>query len=214
MPCTKNALGRHSFDLRRGVTFRPGSRWRMSLDLGYNGGTFPRQYVGERADGRPETFGRRYLFSFLRRREAYARIRLNYTLTPDMSLETYLEPFASTGRYFNIGELTAARTNGLRIYGTDGTTIAPRPEGGFTVVDGPVSFTLPAQDFDVRSFRSNAVLRWEWRRGSTLFVVWQQDRASREATAGGVSAGSLFDAFRAPGDDRLLVKVAYWLSTR
>ncbi|HYN80556.1 MAG TPA: hypothetical protein VES88_03575, partial [Gemmatimonadaceae bacterium] len=61
-----------------------------------------------------------------------------------------------------------------------------------------------------RSLRSNAVLRWEWHPGSTMFVVWQQDKsANREL--GLVRPGDIFDAFRAKGDTFLAVKVSYWI---
>ena len=65
-------------------------------------------------------------------------------------------------------------------------------------------------DFNVRSLRSNVVFRWEWRPGSTMFVVWQQDRsASRAARL--VRPGDIFDSFSAPGDNFFALKVSYWI---
>ena len=75
------------------------------------------------------------------------------------------------------------------------------------VTDGAQSFVIGDRDFNVLSFRSNLVLRWEWRPGSTLFVVWQQDR-SGDATRS-VGARSLFD-----GGQFLAVKMSYWLAAR
>jgi hypothetical protein len=79
------------------------------------------------------------------------------------------------------------------------------------VTDGPESFTLPDRDFHAVSFRSNLVLRWEVRPGSTLFVVWQQDLS--DAGRGGSMArpSDLLDAFGAPGRNVLAVKMSYWL---
>lgn len=68
------------------------------------------------------------------------------------------------------------------------------------------------QDFNVRSFRSNLVLRWEWRPGSMFFLVWQQDREAdvlRRARAG---AGDLFRSFGAAGDNVFAVKATFWIS--
>jgi hypothetical protein len=57
------------------------------------------------------------------------------------------------------------------------------------------------------------VTRWEWRPGSTLFLVWQQDRgASREP--GRVETRDLVDAFRTKGDNFLAMKVSYWIPLR
>jgi hypothetical protein len=63
----------------------------------------------------------------------------------------------------------------------------------------------------VRSFRSNAVLRWEWRPGSTLFVVWQQDRSGDRDDIAHVGVRSLLETLDAPGDNFLAVKLTYWL---
>ena len=105
------------------------------------------------------------------------QLRANYTFKPDMTLDLYAEPFAASGRYDNIGELSAARSRLLRLYGTGGTTLTPLADGSLRVTDGDAAFVLPNRDFNVLSFRSNLVLRWEWRPGSTLYLVWQQDRA-------------------------------------
>jgi hypothetical protein len=71
-----------------------------------------------------------------------------------------------------------------------------------------------ASDFNVRSFRSNAVMRWEWRPGSTLYLVWQQDRSSSLETGEFVGPGALGDAFGAPGNNFLAMKVTYWLPVK
>ncbi len=72
-------------------------------------------------------------------------------------------------------------------------------------------FTLENEDFTRLSFRSTLVLRWEWRLGSTLFVVWQQDRSDFQDRGDLVGPGDLWDTFGAEGDNVLTVKVSYWL---
>ena len=75
--------------------------------------------------------------------------------------------------------------------------------------DGSVDFAFGEPNFKVVSFRTNAVVRWEFRPGSTLFLVWQQNRFDR------VDDESLdyLDAFTAPGTQLFMVKMAYWLGT-
>ncbi|HEU4884643.1 MAG TPA: DUF5916 domain-containing protein, partial [Longimicrobium sp.] len=202
-------------DLSGTLSFRPGPRWELSVDPSWIRAVNARQYVQERDGGPAATFGRRYVFAFVERSEVRARIRLNYALSPDLTLETYAEPFASSGRFYDHGELRAARSRELRTYGEEGTTVSLDPATGQRqVTDGAATFTLPNRDFDVRSFRSNAVLRWEWRPGSTLFVVWQQNRARQAAEWSRVAPGDLFDSLTARGDNFLALKATYWLPVR
>jgi hypothetical protein len=83
--------------------------------------------------------------------------------------------------------------------------------GSRTVTDGDVSFTIPNLDFNVRSFRSNAVVRWEWRRGSTLFLVWQQNRFARDPFGSSARPGDLWNALGERGQQYFAVKLNYWL---
>ncbi|MHB1326643.1 MAG: hypothetical protein ACYC2K_00445, partial [Gemmatimonadales bacterium] len=123
----------------------------------------------------------------------------------------YAEPFASSGRFYDFGELAAARTSDLRTYGSAaGTDISAGAGGRYTVTDGASSFAFSSPDFNVLSFRSNLVLRWEWMAGSTFFLIWQQDRGNRFNAGDFVRVGSLWDAVSAPGDNFLAAKLSYW----
>ena len=73
------------------------------------------------------------------------------------------------------------------------------------------SFTLIHPDFNARSFRSNVVVRWEWRPGSTLFVVWQQDRAARLPTGEHVGLDDVWNSLSRTGSHFFAVKLNYWL---
>jgi len=204
-------LGGWRWDLSTGLTVRPASRWQASIDPAYTRAVDSRQYVATRAGGPAATFGQRYVFAFVERSTLSARFRLNYAFTPNFTAEGYAEPFAASGRFHDFGELTAARSRELRVYGEPGTgTTVMRDSIGHTIVDGASTFTLPALDFDRLSFRSNLVLRWEWRPGSTAFLVWQQNRQELGTDARPVRPGDLRDAIRAHGDNILVVKVSYW----
>ena len=201
-----------SLNASAGISLRPGTQWEVTFDPRFFTGTTSRQFITSVGNGRPETLGRRYVFSFVDRSEVAARIRVNYAVTPDLTLETYAEPFASAGRFYDFGELAAARSRDLITYGTRNTSIsAPDSLGRRQVTDGSARFTLPNLDFNVRSFRSNMVLRWEWRPGSTLFAVWQQNRGQRDPIGRAVRPGDVFDSFSAPGDNFFALKLNYWL---
>jgi hypothetical protein len=176
--------------------------------------TNPRQYVTTRAGGRAATYGNRYVFSTVDRSTFTTQMRLTYSFTPELSLEGYAEPFAASGHYKGYGELQAPRSRELRRYGTDGTRVDTLANGTLRVTEGTDSFDLAPRDFNVRSFRSNAVLRWEWRPGSTLFAVWQQDRYSQERQGAIVGPGDLLETLNAAGDNILALKISYWLPLR
>jgi hypothetical protein len=114
-------------------------------------------------------------------------------MSPRLSLQIYAQPFVSAGDYSNFKELADGRAKSY------GDRFAP-----YDYQSNP--------DFNYRSFRTTNVLRWEYRPGSTLFVVWQQ---GREATLdyGTFDAhrdiGGVFDA---PATNVFLVKWAYWLN--
>ncbi len=194
-----------------GVRFRPGTRWQVSLQPSISRSVNARQYVATRPGGSPATFGGRYLFARIDRSEIAARIRASVAITPDLTFEGYVEPFAASGQYTDFGELAAARTHDLRRYGTDGTTIV-LADGRYTVTDGPDSFGFGNPDFNIRSFRSNLVLRWEWRPGSTAYLVWQQDRFEARDPGRRVGPGGLFQALGATGDNVVALKISYWLA--
>jgi hypothetical protein len=209
---SQSSDGGHGFSANGTLTLRPGPQWELTVTPAYSGGTTARQYVTSVAGGSAATFGRRYVFAYVDRDQYSMRFRFNYALTPNLTFETYAEPFAASGRFYDHGELQAARSSDLRTYGSDGTTIgAPDSLGQRTVTDGGASFTLSNNDFNVRSFRSNAVIRWEWRPGSTIFVVWQQDRFSSAPDGFSVRPRAMWDALRADGSQFVAIKVSYWV---
>ncbi len=193
------------------LSVRPGDRWELSFDPRWGRERDTRQYVDTEDDGRPATLGRRYVFSAVDLSELSAQIRVNYTFTPDLTLETYAEPFASSGRFHSFGELLAPGSRSLLRYGTAGTSISRNIDGSYAVTDGASSFDIDNEDFNVRSFRSNMVLRWEWRPGSTMYLVWQQDREA-DRVSGVARPRDLLQSLGTPGENFLAVKLSYWLS--
>jgi len=209
-------FGGRSASLSTTLTVRPASRWQASVDPTYSRVTDARQYVSTRAGGSAATFGNRYIFSYIERGTLSARFRLNYAFTPNFTVEAYAEPFAASGRFFDLGELSAARGKTLRTYGAagTGTTITRDSTGTATVRDGSATFTVPNLDFNRRSFRSNLVLRWEWLPGSTAFLIWQQSRQDSDPLGRLINAQDLFDATRSAGDHFLVMKLSYLLGVR
>ena len=85
------------------------------------------------------------------------------------------------------------------------------PDGGLVLSAGDATMTLTNPDFNVRSFRSNVVLRWEWRPGSTLYVIWQQDRYALDRIGARVGVGDMFRSLTELGTNTFLIKTSFWM---
>src|SRR5712691_5045120 len=211
----RDELGGETYRVSGGLSLRPSTRVQFSATPNYLRSIGPRQYVDTASGGGPATYGTRYVFAFIDQSTLLAQLRLNYTLRPDLTLDVYAEPFAASGRYYRLGELAAARTDRLMLYSAD-TTVNPSftrdSAGDYTIRDaGGYRHVIANPDFNVQSFRSNVVVRWEWRPGSTLYLVWQQNRFGYDARGALVRPGDLRDTIRAPGDNFLAIKVSYWI---
>jgi hypothetical protein len=186
------------------------------------------QYVTTRVDPTAtHTYGHRYVFAPIEQTTFSLETRFNVTFTPNMTLEFYGEPFLASGRFGALKELAAPRTFDFLEYGTDVGTISRTSDGRFTIdPDGPggpaPSFQVPDLNFNVRSLNGNAVMRWEWRPGSTLFLVWQQTRSDRLTPFNTDPAHrevgrfafdrDARDLFAIRPDNVFMVKVNYWLN--
>ncbi|HZE08323.1 MAG TPA: DUF5916 domain-containing protein [Gemmatimonadaceae bacterium] len=136
-----------------------------------------------------------YLFAHLDQQLLSFTGRLNYTATTTMSLQLYAEPFLTTGRYFRLRELANPR--------------AARYDDRYRPYVAPTD----AASFNVKQLHASAVARWEYRPGSTLFLVWTQGRDQEDRNLGTfVPTRDLSDLFGARPDNTFLVKVSYWLS--
>ncbi len=175
------------------------------------------QYLATVADPTAtSTFGARYVFGNLGQTEVAMPLRANLVLSPKLSLQLYTQGLLSTGSYRAIEELAAPRTYDFPAYGRDLGTLAYDAAGASYLIDpdgaGPAaSFRIADPNFNFKSLRVNAVARWEFRPGSSLYLVWTQRRQD-QAYPGDFELGR--DAarlFRARPDDVFLVKVAWWL---
>jgi hypothetical protein len=199
-------------------------RWRPSAALSLEGGPEVSrghtllQYLRSVADPlATATFGRRYVFADIDQAEVSVPLRLNWIFTPRASLQLYAQPLISVGDYWGFKEFAQPRGFEYPRYGLDrGTLTHDAGAGQYTVdPDGPGAaspFAFADPDFNFRSVRANAVFRWEWRLGSTLYVAWTQRREDYQPTGSFDFGHDLRSLRRAPADNTLMVKVAYWFS--
>ncbi|HUF64359.1 MAG TPA: DUF5916 domain-containing protein [Gemmatimonadaceae bacterium] len=195
------------------LTIRPASHWDVSIGPQFSHDFAEAQYLQRVADpAATHTFGARYVFAGLEQKTLAIVTRMNYTFTPGLSLQVYAQPLIASGDFGPPKEFAAPGRFEFQQYGTEvGEIVDDRiyPTGQES---GGVSFAVPQPNFNVASLRGNAVLRWEWRPGSTLYLAWQQTRSDFQPV-GDFDLGRDFDAlFAASPDNILLLKVSYWLN--
>jgi len=163
------------------------------------------------------TYDERYVFGLLDQSQLTLTTRVAVILTPKISMQVYMQPLLAAGDHSDFKELSAARTFDFLHYGATASSALSFDETNRRYTADPdgagdaPSFTFNNPDFNLRSLRLNAVFRWEVKPGSTFYAVWtrqQQDFANAGVFAPGRDASAMF---RAPGDDVVLVKMAYWI---
>ena len=209
------------------VQMRPSSRVELEIQPSFSRSRDGAQYVAS-TDVLPfePTFDRRYLFGDLERRELSMQTRLNVAFSPTLSLQLFAQPLLSSGEYVSYRQLEASESYDFDVFaeGTylvsgenelcSGGRICLDPDGTQHVDfngDAVADYSFSDKDFNVRSLIGNMVLRWEYRPGSTVFLVWQR-RQSHRALFGDFDfdrdIGAMFDA---PADNVFMLKFNYWL---
>ncbi len=214
----------YSNDVNVGFTIRPSSSVRVTFspDLYHLHNTI--QFVRASTDPlATATYGRRYVFGDLFQTTLSATTRVEWTLTPLLSFQLYAQPFASAGRFQRFKQLTTPGTQEYLVFGQgNGSTITPVPDPAsgkiqsYTVDPdgaGPApSFSINNPDFRTHSLRGNAVVRWEYRPGSALFFVWQQQRQNFLPFEGDFRTGRETREIFGRPSNVFLVKATYWFA--
>jgi hypothetical protein len=190
--------GGHWADTRNSARhdIMPGVNWRATSSMSLNLGI---RYLLNRDDSQwvtnesLATGGQRYVFGRIDQQTLSFNARFNYTMTPTLSLQVYAEPFVSAGEYSNYKALVDGR--------------ARKYEDRYT----PYAYDGRA-DFNVRSFRTTNVLRWEYRPGSQLFLVWQQGKSDYQDYGDFRFGRDFGGVFLAPSRNVFLIKFSYWLN--
>ncbi len=140
-----------------------------------------------------------YTFAHLNQTTTSATVRLNYTFTPNVSLQAYTQPFISKGTYSNVRQLSA-------------TPRAAAYDDRYAAY-GDTSVTNNPGGFNFKEFQSNIVFRWEYKPGSTLFLVWNEGRQGDAPVQGTADfTGDVRDLMRLHPANTFLVKMSYWLN--
>jgi hypothetical protein len=206
-----------TFDFSPGVALKPTSNIFIELSPTFSYNEGEAQYVTSVADPTATAFfGNRYVFGAIRTRTVSINTRLNWTFTPTLTLQLFAQPFVASGDYSSFREFAAPRTLAKRIYGVDMGTIERRAGDGSYVVDpdgsGPArAFSFGDPNFTTGALRGTAVLRWEYRPGSTLYFVWTQQRSSYDPASDFGYDRARTAIFDQRPMNVVQVKLTYWI---
>ncbi len=215
---SRDELGGNSHSVGLEIRWRPWSQVNLSIGPEYSSRLEKVQYINTLDDKLAvSTFGKRYIFAELNQETVSANIRVNWTFTPTLSLQLFLQPLISVGDYSNFKELAEPRTLRFNKFGENGSTINYNNNSDEYTVDpdgnGPAqNFDLSNPDFNFKSLRGTIVLRWEVLPGSIFYLVWSQDRTNFN-DPGSFSFGRDFsNLWQANSDNIFLAKFTYWLN--
>lgn len=198
------------------LTVRTAPRWNLAAGPRYVKARRNAQYVTSVTDPlATETFGTRYIFAPLDQEEFGIVTRLNYTFTRDLTLELYAQPLVSHAEYGAPKEFLRPGGYDFAVYGEQLGTVTRDGNRYAVDINGPKGtsrFTVPDRSFTSRSLRGNAVVRWEYRPGSTIFFVWQQERLNDELLPGVGLGGAMRTLFDAHANNVFALKWSYWFN--
>jgi len=202
-------------DVWTNVSFRPTNALEISLGPSYSSNRTEMQYVStEQAGAAP-----RYLFASLDQKVLAVTLRVNWTIAPNLTVQLYAEPFLATGRYAEFKRITdpmAGRYRDRFASFAAGQVTWDQVEEVYAFDengDGSVEYSRANPDFDVRELNSNLVIRWEFRPGSTAYLVWSQARSNNAVLVDELDPNrDLRHLFATHPHNVILLKVSKWFT--
>jgi len=202
-----------SSSLEPSVTWRPSNALSFSVRPFYNINKDDLQYIDTIENGED-----RYIFGRIDQKTTGLVLRLNYSITPNLTIQYYGQPFVSAGKYTQLKQITQPRapvySDRFHIFASEEIAYNSDDEE-YQVdedIDGTADYTFENPDFNFRQFRSNLVIRWEYTPGSTIFLVWSQNRTSEESMGDFSFRNDMRGLFQVHPHNVFLIKVNRWFS--
>ena len=201
-------------NLTPAVDYRISSAFQMNINGYYSGNYNNYQYVTTVNQGSDKL----YLMGHINQQTFGITLRLDYYITPDLSIRYYGSPFISTGIYSGFKKVVSPKDDNPdnRCYLYKDNEISYNPDDRKYYVnenqDVLPGYSFNNPDFNFMQFRSNFVVRWEFKPGSNIYFVWTHDRTGSENSSDATIGKSLSNLFRIFPDNIFLVKFNYWFS--
>ncbi len=211
-----NSAGGRGYQVSPRATLRPSTAVRLTLQPTYSRTHAMAQYVTQLADPlATDTYGRRYVFATLDQHQVAVVTRVDWTFTPQLSFQMFAQPLIAAADFQDYKEFARPREFDFEIYGRDAGTITRDASGIYTVdpdaAGAAPAFTFSDRDFNRRSLRGSAVLRWEYRPGSALFLVWQQSRFGSIGTGEFDFGRDFNELWGLPPENVFVLKGTWWI---
>jgi hypothetical protein len=197
-----------------GFSYTPSGAVSISIMPSYNVNKQELQYV-ETASLKNED---RYIFGRIDQKTIAVTLRFNISLTPDLSIQFYGQPFVSAGNYTEFKHITDSRAKNYndRYYTLMEEEISFDTDSDVYNIDenrdGTIDYSIENPNFNFLQFRSNLVVRWEYRPGSVLFLVWSQGRTGVLSNGDFSYGNDLRSLFDIHPHNVFLVKFSYGFS--
>jgi hypothetical protein len=210
--------GGNSFNFGLSLIWKPDPRFNLSFEPRYSLDRPTMQWIDNFSDAYAvNTYKTRYVFANLIQHTIEAAIRINYTFTPSISFQLYLQPFISEGSYSKFKELAKPGTYDYNEFLKNGGEISFNKDDNQYTIDpdgkGPAQpFTFDNPDFNFKSLRGTAVLRWELRPGTLLYLVWTHSQTNDEEAGSFVPMRNFKQLFKSESDNIFLIKFSYWFN--
>lgn len=159
-----------------GVNYQPINSFMISLNPNLTINKNNTQYVTQTSFSNEP----KYITANLEQQTFSASIRLDYSINPNLTIQYYGQPFISKGKYneFNRVINPIASYYKDRIEAFDENQISLNVEENLYFIDedknGTTDYKIFNPNFSFVQFRSNLVMRWEYKPGSEIFLVWSQ----------------------------------------
>jgi len=201
----------HNNSIWTNITYRPHNTLQMTLSPSLSFQQNNMQFVGIKEHQNQK----RYIMSAIDRTTLTLSFRLNFSLSPTLSLQYWGQPFIASGDYYEFKRITDADAPAYRDRFHTFTDEQISREGGAYRIDedrdGTADYSIGDPDFNMLQFKSNLVARWEYTPGSTLYLVWSQNRNGFHPTGEFAFGNDFRDLFSLYPRNVFLVKFTYRL---
>jgi hypothetical protein len=154
----------------------------------------------------------KYILAHLNQKTLGATFRVDYNITPELSIQYYGSPFASVGKYSKLKEVTNPRANNYSDRFALLNTQFSNNTYQVAASNGTPAYLVNNPDFTFNQFRSNLVFRWEYRPGSQLFFVWGNERTGLKNESNSKVGKAMTQLKDVLPTNIFLIKLSYWFS--
>jgi len=194
------------------IRYQPINTLDFSFEPSYTSNKNEIQYV----DDQSFLNEKRYILGSLNQHILSFSARININIRPNLTIQYWGQPFITAGKYTKLKMVTqpVAKNYRDRFSEYSPSQISSLNSDNFYQIDenrdGKMDYLFENPNFNFNEFLSNLVLRWEYLPGSSLYLVWSQNRRY-EATSGDLDfshdVNRLYN-FEKP-NNTLLIKLSY-----